>query len=270
MNVETPLVRPFTRELDRMACFEFRAHQEAFARLHLAVEHRFLGVLTGEIGSGKSVLVRRMIRSLDAMAYLPIYISMADLKPRDFYGELLRYVDEVPPYSVTKARRLWEEVVLRRETQGDRSIVVVIDEAHEMNEAMLLELRFVMSHQMDSKSLFPVLLAGQPELRKQLRLKKYEAITQRVGMQFHLQGMTKEETGMYIRHHLKTSGLERPVFSESATNLVFGASQGIPRVVNQICSQALFDAEGKNHEVVEETHIGRVLSDMDKQRGTTG
>lgn len=270
MNEPMPSLRPFTRELDRVSCYEFRGHQEAFARLLLAVEHRLLGVLTGEVGSGKSALIRRLIRSLDTMTVLPIYISMADLKPRDFYAELLQHVDEVPPYSVSKSRRLWEDVLSRREAQGDRSIVVVIDEAHEMNEAMLLELRFVMSHQMDSRSLFPVLLTGQPELRKKLRLKKYEAIAQRVGIQYHLQGMTREETGAYIRHHLKTAGMERPVFSESAANMVHGASQGIPRIVNQICSQALFEAEGKGHEVVEEAHIGRVLADMDKQRGATG
>src|SRR5690554_570809 len=179
-----PLIRPFTRELDGRGCFAFQGHSEALARLKLVLDYRWLGVLTGEIGSGKSVLIRHLIRSLDSLLYLPITVSMAHLKPRDFYGELLRHVDEDPPFSVVKARRLWEEVITRRVEQGDRTIVVVIDEAHDMTEAMLLELRFVMSHQMDAKSLFPVILAGQPELRKRLRLKKFEAISQRVGMQF--------------------------------------------------------------------------------------
>ncbi|MBD2847457.1 ATP-binding protein [Paenibacillus sp. IB182496] len=67
--------------------------------------------------------------------------------------------------------------MVRREAQAKRE-VVVIDEAHEMSEAMLLELRFVMSHQMNARSLFPALLAGQPELRKRLRLKKYEATSE--------------------------------------------------------------------------------------------
>jgi type II secretory pathway predicted ATPase ExeA len=264
------LIRPFTRELDGRGCFAFHGHKEALARLKLVLDYHWLGVLTGEIGSGKSVLIRHLIRSLDSMLYLPITVSMAHLKPRDFYGELLRHVDEDPPFSVVKARRLWEEVIARRVEQGDRTIVVVIDEAHDMTEAMLLELRFVMSHQMDAKSLFPVILAGQPELRKRLRLKKFEAISQRVGMQFHLQAMTKEETMDYIRHHMKTAGLDRPLFSESAMNMVYGTSQGIPRVVNQLCTHALLEAEGKGHEVVEEAHMGRILADVEKQRGATG
>ncbi|WP_281889973.1 ExeA family protein [Paenibacillus sp. YYML68] len=158
----------------------------------------------------------------------------------------------------------------RREAQGERNILVVIDEAHEMNEAMLLELRFVMSHQMDARSLFPVLLAGQPELRKKLRLKKYESISQRIGIQYHLSGMSREETAGYVRHHMGAAELQRPVFSDSAIQMLHAASQGIPRVVNQICSQALYDVERSDAEVVEDGHIGRVLSDMDRQRGTAG
>lgn len=261
-------LRPFTRELD--TCYESQGHQEAYARLNLAVEHRLLGVLTGEVGSGKSALLRRLFRALDPMRTLPIYLSMADLKPRDFYAQLLAHVEEEPPYSVAKARRLWAEVLSGREAQAERDVVVVIDEAHEMSEAMLLELRFVMSHHMDARSLFPVILAGQPELRKKLRLKKYEAISQRVGIQYHLGGMSREETAGYVRHHLEVAEMTRPVFSDSAIQMLHAASQGIPRVVNQICSQALFEAEGKSVDVVEEVHIGRVLADMERQRGTAG
>ena len=263
-------IRPFTRMLDTVACYAFRGHEEAFARLNMAVAERQLGVLTGEVGSGKSALLRRLFRSLDPMATLPVYLSQSSLKPRDFYSELLRQVGEVPPYSLPKARRLWEEVLQQREAQGDRSLLVVVDEAHEMSEAMLLELRFAMGAQMDAHSYYPVILAGQPELRKTLRLKKYEAVAQRVGMQYHLAGMTRDETGAYVKHHMKTAGLERPVFSDSALQMIHAASQGIPRVVNLICTHALYEAEGKGYEVVEEMHIGRVRADLDKQPGAAG
>lgn len=261
-------MRPFSREMDTI--YESQGHQEAYVRLNLAVEHRMLGVLTGEVGSGKSALLRRLFRALDPMRSLPIYLSVADLKPRDFYAQLLAHVEEEAPYSVAKSRRLWGEVMMRREAQAERGVVVVIDEAHEMSEAMLLELRFVMSYQMDARSLFPVLIAGQPELRKKLRLKKYEAISQRIGIQYHLGGMSREETAAYVKHHMETAGLQRPIFSESAIQMIYAASQGIPRVVNQICNQALFEAEGKSAEVVEDMHIGRVLTDMERQRGTAG
>lgn len=148
-------------------------------------------------------------------------------------------------------------------------MVVDIDEAHEMSEAMLLELRFALNYNIDSAALFPLILVGQPELRKLLRLRKYEATFQRIGLQYHLSGMSKEETSAYIRHHLTVSRTEKPVFAESALSRIFAASQGLPRVVNQICTQILLDAETRHLEVIEETDVVRMLADMDRQRGVT-
>lgn len=259
--------QPFTKELAPTLCYESRGHQEAMARLKLMIEHRHLGVLTGEVGSGKSMLIRRLFITLESAVYLPIYLSMRRLTPRDFYGALLSQVGVEPAYSVAKARQLWDEALHARTTQGERALVVVIDEAHEMSETMIQELRFAVSQHMDSCSLFPLILVGQPELRKMLRLKKYEATAQRIGLQYHLTGLTKEETIAYIRHQLNLSGTERPIFAESALQRVYAASQGIPRVINLICSHALFDSTNRKQEVIEESDIARVLADFERQRG---
>lgn len=259
--------QPFSKELDSSVCYESHGHQEGLARLELMVQHRYLGVLTGEVGSGKSTLIRRLFSGLDSMRYQPVYMSISGLKPRDFYGTLLQHMGEEPLYSATKAKRLCDEVLQHRVAQGERTLVVVIDEGQEMSHAMIMELPFVMNHNMDFCSLFPLILVGQPELRKKLRLKKYEAMVQRIGLQYHLNGLTKEETNAYIRHQMNAGGLQVPVFSESAIQRVYAASQGIPRVINQICSQAVYDAVNKKHEVIEESHIVRILSDLDRQRG---
>ena len=100
------------------------------------IEHRTLGVLTGEVGSGKSTLIRRLFASLDPMSDLPIYLCYASLKPREFYGGLLEAVGVEPVYTVSKARKLWKEVVRSRSAPGEQTIVAVIDEAHEMSEAL--------------------------------------------------------------------------------------------------------------------------------------
>src|SRR5690606_3143165 len=186
-----------------------------------------------------------------------------------FYAGLLEAVGVEPVYAVSRARKLWQEVVHSKSAPGERTLVVVIDEGHEMSEAMFLELRFALNFNIDSASLFPLILVGQPELRKMLRLKKYEATLQRVGMQYHLGGMNKEETSAYIRHHMMVTRTERPVFAESAIGRIFAASQGLPRVVNQICTQILIDAAIRKLEVIEESDVVRVLADMDRQRGLT-
>jgi len=263
------IITPFGRDQD-LPLFESAGHQEAFARLQLMVNNHYLGVLTGEVGSGKSTLIRHLVRTLDYMSHQPVYLSIAGLKPRDFYSEMLYHLGETSPFSLVRAKRLWEEVLEARHKQGDRTLVIIIDEAHELSQAMLLELRLVMNHRMDSVSFFPLILVGQPELRRILRLKKYEAVTQRIGLQYHLSGMIREETTSYIRHRMKAAGLDKPLFSEGAIRLIYSATQGIPRPINHICGQALYDAGCKGHDVIEESHISRVLADMERQRGTAG
>src|SRR5690606_36733556 len=99
---------------------------------------------------GKSTLIRYKFQNLEAKRHFPIYITMTGLKPRDFYGELLRHVGEEIPFSLAKAKRIWSETLNSRQEQGDKSLIVVVDEAQEMSPSMLAELRFVVNHQIDS------------------------------------------------------------------------------------------------------------------------
>lgn len=96
---------------------------------------------------------------------------------------------------------------------------------------------------------------------------KHEAVAQRIPMQYHLSGLSPEETAAYIRHQMQAANLTTPMFAESAISQAHAASQGIPRMINLICSQALYDAKQRNNDVIEESHIIRVLTDLDRQRG---
>lgn len=258
---------PFSRNTGKSGFYNSLGHQEALARLTMMVQQQYLGVITGEIGSGKSTIIRHFTQQLDPMLYQLIYLKTANLKPRDFYSEALQSLGEEAISSLVKARRIWAEVLEKRCSQKDKSLVILIDEAQDMSESMLLELRFIMNHQMDSVSLFPLILAGQPELRRTLRLKKYEAISQRVQLQYHLGGLSKDESFAYVRHRMKNAELSSPVFAESALLLIYSATQGIPRIINLICTQALYEAFQKKADVIEENLVGRILADMDRQRG---
>jgi len=258
---------PFRRDAEGEALFDSSGHKEAFARLRYILEHKGLGLLTGEVGSGKTTLIRRLLTGLDDMRFLPIYICVLGLKPKDFYGELLSHLGEAMPFGLSKARKLWNERVQSQGDLSERQWVVVIDEAQDMAEDMIQELRFVRNQNMDASSPFPLILVGQPEIRRNLRLKKYEAISQRIDMSYHLAGMTREETGGYIRHQMKQTGTNLPVFTDGAVQMIYAASRGIPRVVNQLCTHALYDAAAKSSEAIDEGHIQRVLTDQEWQRG---
>lgn len=99
---------------------------------------------------------------------------------------------------------------------------------------------------MDSVSLFTLILVGQSELRRTLRKNKFEPVAQRIQLRFHLTGLTEEESAAYIRHQMKTAAMTSPLFSDSALQLIYSATQGIPRLINHICTYALYDAQQRN------------------------
>jgi len=88
-------------------------------------------------------------------------------------------------------------------------------------------------------------------------------------MQYQLSGLNPEETAAYIWHQMQAANLTTPMFAESAISQIHVASQGIPRMINLICSQALYDAKQRNNDIIEESHVIRVLTDLDRQRGVT-
>jgi type II secretory pathway predicted ATPase ExeA len=265
---EPPL--PFRRNPEGSQFYESPLHQEAIARLEIVVQQREFGVLTGEIGSGKSTIIRRLVAKLNPLQHIPIYICLSGLKPKDFYGEVLRQVGEVPPFGLMKAKRMWEEQVQELQAQAEKQWVVIIDEAQDISESMFQELRYIRNQDMDSNSSFSLLLVGQPEIRTKMRIKKNQAISQRVSLSYHLNGMSEEETSKYIRHQLNQTEAKHPLYTDGAIHKIYAASQGIPRVINNLCLLALHDATYRGSEVVEDSHIIRILQDQERQRGTAG
>jgi len=261
------MTEPFARALESHMLYESQAHAEALARLHLMLQHGSLGVLTGEVGAGKSTLIRHLVRSLDPMRFQTIYLVQAGMKPKDFYSELLRLLGEETPFYLEKARQLFHKTLLQRHQQGDRSLVVFLDEAQDVAQQLLLELRFALNQQMDSTSLFSLILVGQPELRRTLKLNKHEALSQRVRLQYHLAGLSAEDTASYIRHQMKGAGYATPLFSESAIKLIHSDTRGIPRLINNICIHALYATKKSGSEIVEAELVTRITQDVARQRG---
>lgn len=240
---------------------------EACARMELALSGNSIGVLTGEIGSGKSTVIRHLTLKLPSNNFEVVYLCVSRMKPRDLYSELLYKIGESPPFVLNQAKRLFNEVIQQRHKQNEKKLCLIIDEAHEIHPDTLLEIRILMNFEMDSGSLFPLILCGQPELRKLLKLKKFEPISQRIKMQYHLLGMTKNELTEYVNVRMSSAQMDRPVFSESALTKIYSYSQGIPRIINALCSATLFDSLSSNDTVIEEKHIAKVIADMDRQKG---
>lgn len=156
---------PFTRYVPPANLYRGQAWQELAARLDHAVRNRALGVITGEVGAGKSTAVRALASRLDPVRYPFIYIAASCLEPRVFYREVLSQFGVTPAYHQRDARRQFDRLLLDAYENQGKQPVLVIDEAHLLSASMLAEVRFLTNFQFDSLSPFALILVGQPELR---------------------------------------------------------------------------------------------------------
>ncbi len=254
--------RPFQKTPDPNFLFPSRAHEEALARLRYAVEERDFALLIGEIGSGKTTLSRALIDALDEEMQICLIIN-SRLTP----SQLLRVI----------AQRLGVESPARNKTdlvdqisgrlfalyEADRSALVIIDEAQLIpSKDTFDEIRLLTNFQMDDANLLSLILIGQPELERRLSHRSYDALRQRIGIRYRLGPLSREETEAYMTHRLKVAGCASPLFSDEAIELLFEFSGGIPRVINNIASNALVEGFAKEVEVVGPEIVKDVVEEL--------
>jgi len=225
---------------------------------------RALGIITGEIGAGKSTAVRALASRLDPIRCPFVYIADSALEPRSFYREVLSQFGVTPSFHQRDAQRQFNHVLLDAYENQGKQPVLVIDEAHLLSSSMLSEVRLLLNFQYDSLSPFALILVGQPELRATLRLRVFEPLRQRVGVRYHLGGLGEKETKTYIEHSLKNAGASRPLFSDSAIAQIYSISRGIPRLINNLCTDCLLDVISHEGQLVDLANVQRVHLDADQ------
>jgi general secretion pathway protein A len=231
---------PFSPTPDPKFLFQSARHKEALAQLIYGVRERkgFL-VLTGEIGTGKTTLLRALLeRSDNTMHVAYVHNSALDIQG------LLEYVLQdwgVKSTGVTHAQRLFElnEFLIDQHRQG-LSPVLVVDEAQNLAVETLEAIRMLSNFETTSQKLMQILLVGQPELRDKLNLNELRQLKQRIGMRCHIAPLSPEETRLYIRHRLRVAGAaDAGIFTDAAVQKIAQYSGGTPRVINIVCDHCL-------------------------------
>lgn len=253
---------PFSKEIAAASLYVTPGHQELLARLQFVIRQRAFGLVTGEVGSGKSTAIRSLYDTLDRSVHPFLYIADSSLTPKAFYREVLEQFGVQVPFHARQIRRRYEEVILEGYHRDGRQPVLVLDEAHLLSEPMLQEIRFLMNFHMDSVAPLSLILVGQPELRSKLRLKAFEAIVQRIQVRYHLSSLSETEVAGYIEHQLRQAGAERPIFAEQAVRSIAVHSRGLPRQINNLSTACLWDACAREQRFVEETNVQRVLAEF--------
>ncbi|SEG96117.1 AAA domain-containing protein [Nonomuraea solani] len=143
-----------------------------------------------------------------------------------------------------------------------RTPVLILDEAHLLGHDQLESVRMLTNHEMESSSPFACLLIGQPTLRRKIKLGVLAALDQRIAVRYHMNGMARQETVDYLRHHLALAGRTDPLFTEDAANLIHIASRGYPRTINNLAIQALLAAFIVDKTIVDETAARAAVNEV--------
>lgn len=215
-------------------------HREAFNHLLYGIRERKGFVqLTGEVGAGKTTLCRAALEQLDRH-----YTTALILNPIMSPDELMRAIGLEYGLPVTGLDRLTtlgviNQFLLQQVDRG-RDTVLIIDEAQDLTDELLEQVRLLSNLETDNRKLLQIVLMGQPELRDRLNNPKLRQLRQRITVRFHLPPLSKDEMAKYITHRLHLSGGNgEPYFTGPALWRVYRYSSGIPRLVNALCDKAL-------------------------------
>jgi type II secretory pathway predicted ATPase ExeA len=234
---------------------QHHGHAEAVARITWLITERAIGVVTGEVGAGKTVAARAATSALDPVRHTIVYLANPLIGQRGLYAEIVRHLGGHP--------RLYKaELLAAEEAEKAKTSVLIIDEAHLLSAEQLEEVRMLTNHDMDAHSPFACLLLGQSTLRRRLKIGTLAALDQRVALRFNLDGMDLSETVSYVKHHLQLAGRSDPLFSDDALSLVHQTSRGIPRAVNNLAVQALVAAFADGKGMVDERTARTAIAEV--------
>jgi general secretion pathway protein A len=275
-------LNPFEITPDPSFLFSTARHNEALASLYYGVRARkgFV-VLTGEVGTGKTMLVRCVLELLRRTGVAFAYVFNPSLSALEF----IRYI--AGDFGLPVAGKAKDELVLALSAflvdrhQRKLSTLLVVDEAHHLSPELLEEVRLLTNLETTQQKLLQIVLAGQPELDEMLDSFELRQIKQRIALRCHLEPLSLEETRGYVQRRLQIAGMPPDIliFSEPATNAIFRHSNGFPRLINTICENALLSGYARRaavipaevvDEVAQDLRLGVVIPRGEKKNGASG
>jgi general secretion pathway protein A len=255
---------PFTITPNPRFLFFSAKHREAFNHLLYGVRERKGFVqLTGEVGAGKTTLCRAMLEQLGNQ-----YATALILNPvldADHLMKAIAMEFGLDAHAMDRLEILWllNHFLLARAEQGEDA-VLIIDEAQDLTDELLEQVRLLSNLETDEHKLLQIVLLGQPELRDRLNKHHLRQLRQRITVRYHLRSLSRYEVSRYVQHRLEVSGAKRgPHFTRLALWRIYNYSRGIPRLVNAVCDKCLLAGFVQQSQRISYRMVGRALRELE-------
>jgi len=249
--------KPFENTPDPRFFFSNPDHDEALANLIYAVtERKGFVLLTGEVGSGKTLLSRILLSRLGPTARTAI-VTNTHLSPKQLLRTLCQEYD-LPTANARDKSEILESFngFLLQQLAADRLVVSIIDEGQNLAREALEEIRMLCNLETDREKLLQIILMGQPELRRRVSMPDLEQLRQRIALCYHLRPLSAQNVGKYIDHRLAVAGRRgESLFDEAATTMIAQYSGGVPRLINAICDCCLVLAYARQLNRIDEAIV---------------
>jgi general secretion pathway protein A len=262
--------KPFSITPDPRYLYLSRRHADALAHLIYGIsESGGFIQLTGEVGTGKTTLIRTLLQQLPEKAEIALILN-PQLSPREF---LRTICDELgtPPPEDGSARAVIARLnahLLKAHAEG-RRIVLIVDEAQTLGPELLEQVRLLTNLETATQKLLQIILIGQPELREVLQRAEMRQIAQRVTGRYHLEPLGKAETEAYVKHRLRVAGCPSPIFTAPALKELYRQSSGIPRLINVVADRALLAAYTRDSVRIGPALVRRAAAEVFGKRART-
>lgn len=259
---------PFTLTPNPEFLFLSRCHQEAYAHLLYALESKAGFIeLSGEVGTGKTTLVRTLLSQLAPEAYKSALIFNPTLSPTGLLQEINREFGIFSESSEARELHTALNEFLLKENSENRTVVLVIDEAQNLPRDVLEQVRLISNLETEREKLIQIVLVGQPELKSLLAREDLRQLRQRITVRYHLDRMDREDIHSYIRHRIRIAaeGKEPVTFTNGAVKRIARYSKGLPRLVNALCDRAILLAYTKDSREISAQMAGVAITDLSRE-----
>lgn len=251
---------PFNKNLHAMEMFDSRSQRDVFHGLRLWTEVKGISLVTGAVGVGKSLSLRRFVSSLDDARFRLLYLATIPATRTGFLRALNRVLGlPMRNHATDLFDQAHRHLTTRTEEQAAHP-VLVLDDAECLTIDQLDLVRRLTGYALDSEDRFSVLLAGTDELLHTLRLPALESLRSRISYAQPLVPFSLEDTRNYVVFHMKRAGARSDLFSDEASRRMFLASQGRPRAINQLGLQVLIQAAVEGRDQIDAEFVGAQIA----------